>query len=78
MVDSPMMVAAKIPRLRKHWEEMLAMPLNGDYQGVSDDPFAIGLRPIKAKTPWQERMQMDVRIVTPSENSQGMPLESLE
>ena len=78
MVDSPMMVAAKIPSLRKHWEEMLAMPLNGDYQGVSDDPFAIGLRPIKAKTPWQERMQMDVRIVTPSENSQGMPLESLE
>lgn len=75
MVDSPMRVAAKIPSLRKYWEEELAIPLNGDYQGVADDPFAMSLRPVKARSEWQERLQLDVRLVTPLENPQGMPLE---
>lgn len=76
MLDNPMAVAGRVQSIRRYWEEHHTMPLNGDTQGIDQDPWAKNMEKAKPDNEFARRFgfQSDAYKNSPVERSKFDPL----
>lgn len=76
MLDNPMAVAGRVQSIRRYWEEYHTVPLNGDTQGIAEDPWARSMRPTTPDSGWAKSIMFrtDAANSSPLQRTQVDPL----